>query len=65
MANVQPKSPQDEGIDPLTTGKTMYARENTQKLSKESTERQANAAPQTTDDEQVEPQTTEPTTSSR
>lgn len=33
--NVQPESPQNEGVDPLTEGGTLYPRENTKKESAE------------------------------
>ena len=63
MVKVQPKSPQYEGVDPLTKGKTLYPREDTKAESEKLAE--------TRDEEIAEgseaskPQTTEPKTSSR
>lgn len=39
--NIQPESPQHEGIDPLTTSETMYPRENTKAESERLAEEEA------------------------
>lgn len=65
MAKIQPKSPQDEGVDPLTKGETLYPREDTKKLSEElAAERDKTVAEENQTDENsrgaADPKSSEP-----
>lgn len=62
MAKVQPKSPQDEGVDPLTKGEILYPREDTKTESEKATKE---AEKNTTESDTPKSKTTESKTSSR